>query len=550
MSIGSCRWPRRVGAVVLALTAVLAAGCARSDGAASHSSVGPRAVALNADVVRTGSGLLKGTVGPDHRLFQGIPYAAPPVGPLRWQPPAPMPAWPGVRDAVRRGPWCIQPDAADVDPISEDCLTLNVWTPTGSAAEPLPVMVWIHGGSFMRGAGDIYHAQRLAVRGRVIVVTINYRLGALGFLADPALGNPGNYGLADQQAALRWVRDNIDEFGGDPDKVTIAGESAGGMSVCDHLAAPDSAGLFRAAIIQSGPCQAQVEVPDAQRISREYTESLGCGDRATAPQDPDEQIASCLRALPPDRLAKPLWYSRFGTDHLSGPVVGTALLPKDPVRVFREPPGEGGPAGKPVLLGVNRDEFALFVALRYLRVGQEITAAEYPDELGDTFGRDSAAAVAEHYPPGRFDGSVSLAYAAAATDDIFACLADRMARGLVAGAPVYGYEFDDPHAPAPELFDQVPFPIGATHSLEMRYLFDIGGAPPLDPAQRRLSDQMIEYWTGFVVTGAPIAVDQPDWPAIGNGPDRRWMSLRTDGSRMITDYAAEHQCDFWATVRS
>ncbi|MCV7084579.1 carboxylesterase/lipase family protein [Mycolicibacter hiberniae] len=550
MSIRSCRRVARAGVLVLALTAVLAAGCASSDGAASQPGVGPRAVALNADVVRTGSGLLRGSVGPDHRLFQGVPYAAPPVGPLRWQPPAPMPAWPGVREAVRRGPWCIQPDAGDADPTSEDCLTLNVWTPTGSAAEPLPVMVWIHGGSFMRGAGDIYHAQRLAVRGRIVVVTVNYRLGALGFLADPALGDPGNYGLADQQAALRWVRDNIDAFGGDPDKVTIAGESAGGMSVCDHLAAPESAGLFRAAIIQSGPCQAQVEVAQAQQISREYTESLGCGEHGRGHDYPDEQIASCLRALPPDRLAKPLWYSRFGTDQLSGPVIGTKLLPKDPVRVFQESPHEGGPAGRPVLLGINRDEFTMFVALRYLRVGREITATEYPGELDDTFGPDHAAAVAQHYPPARYRGSVSLAYAAAATDDIFACLADRMAGGLAAGAPVYGYEFDDPHAPAPDLYDRVPFPVGATHSLEMRYLFDIGGAPPLDPAQRRLSDQMIEYWTGFVVTGAPIAVEQPDWPVVGPGPQRRWMSLRTDGSRVITDYAVEHQCDFWAGVRN
>lgn len=548
MSIGSCRRGLRVGVVAAVLTAALVAGCARSDGAASHPGVGPRAVALNADVVRSSAGLLKGNVGPDHRLFQAIPYAAPPVGPLRWQPPAPMPAWPGVRDAAKRGPWCIQPDTAEADPISEDCLTLNVWTPTGSAAEPLPVMVWIHGGSFMAGAGDIYQAQRLAVRGRIVVVTINYRLGALGFLADPALGEPGNYGLADQQAALRWVRDNIGEFGGDPAKVTIAGESAGGMSVCDHLAAPDSAGLFRSAIIQSGPCQAQPEAPEARRISRDYTESLGCAVRGTAEQDPAEEIASCLRALPPDRLAKPLWYARFGTDQLSGPVTGTPLLPKDPVRAFQESP-DGDTARKPVLLGVNRDEFTMFVALRYLRVGQEITAAEYPDELIDTFGRDYGAAVAEHYPPSRFGGSVSLAYAAATTDDIFACLADRMARGLAGRAPVFGYEFDDPHAPAPEMYEQVPFPIGATHSLEMRYLFDIGGAPPLDPAQRRLSDQMIEYWTGFVVTGAPIAVGQPDWPPIGTGPDRRWMSLRTDGSRMVSDFAAEHQCDFWATIR-
>ncbi|CAJ1503055.1 carboxylesterase family protein [[Mycobacterium] kokjensenii] len=549
MSIGSCRRGLRAGIVVLALTAVLAIGCVRSDGAISRPSISPRAVALNADVVRTGSGLLKGVVGPDHRLFQGIPYAAPPLGPLRWQHPAPMPAWPGVRDAAKRGPWCIQPDAAEVDPISEDCLTLNVWTPTGSAAEPLPVMVWIHGGSFIRGAGDVYHAQRLAVRGRIVVVTINYRLGALGFLADPALGEPGNYGLADQQAALRWVRDNIGEFGGDPDKVTIAGESAGGMSVCDHLAAPDSAGLFRAAIIQSGPCQAQLDVPEAQRLSREYTESLGCGAPGRSGQEVDEQITSCLRSLSPERFTEPLWFARFGTERLSGPVIGVPSLPKDPVQVFRESPDDGGPARKPVLMGVNRDEFTLFVALQHLRVGREMTAAEYPEELRDVFGDGLAAAVAEHYPPSAFGGSVSLAYAAATGDDVFACPADRMARGLTAGAPVYGYEFDDPRAPAPEMFDRVPFPVGATHSLEMRYLFDIGGAPPLNPEQRRLSDQMIEYWAGFVVTGAPIAVGEPDWPALGPGAERRWMSLRTDGSRLTSDFAADHQCDFWATVR-
>ncbi|MEB3051965.1 carboxylesterase family protein [Mycolicibacter sp. MYC123] len=535
MSIGL--W-RRAGlrAGAMALVGVLAAGCATSDGAQSQPGVPHRAVALNADVVRTGTGLVRGVVGPDHRLFQGIPYAAPPVGPLRWQPPGPMSAWPGVRDAAKPGPWCIQPDTAEVDPISEDCLTLNVWTPTGSSAQPLPVMVWIHGGSFMRGAGDIYGAQRLVDRGRVVVVTINYRLGALGFLADPALGEVGNYGLADQQAALRWVRDNIGEFGGDPAKVTIAGESAGGMSVCDHLAAPDSAGLFRAAIIQSGPCAEQVEVLEARRISREYTESLGCADPAGM------GIAECLRALPADRFAKPLWYARFGTDRLSGPVIGTPSLPTDPMRVF----AEGTAARVPVLVGINREEFTLFVALRYLREGREITAAEYPDELGYRFGPSDGAAVAEHYPPARFGGSTSLAYAAVATDEIFACVADRMTDGLTGGAPVYGYQFDDPHAPAPEIYDQVPFKIGSTHSLEMRYLFDVGGAPTLNPDQRRLSDQMIEYWTGFVGTGAPVGVGQPEWPEIGTGG---WMALRTDGNKMVTDFATQHQCAFWAGIR-
>ncbi|MBS9534908.1 carboxylesterase family protein [Mycobacterium sp. M1] len=544
MPIGSTRRHRglRAGVAALAFIAVLTgAGCADPAGPAPSNP--SRAVALNADVVHTATGLVRGQVGPDHRLFQGIPYAAAPVGALRWRPPEPAAAWRGVRDAVKPGPWCIQPDVAPEDPISEDCLTLNVWTPAGSAAEPLPVMVWIHGGSFMRGSGDIYHSQRLAVRGRVVVVTINYRLGALGFLADPALGEPGNYGLADQQAALRWVHENIAGFGGDPTKVTIAGESAGGMSVCDHLAAPYSAGLFRAAIIQSGPCQTQVDAPTAQRLSREYTETLGCGPRDRS----DRGVEACLRALPADRLTEPLWYARFGNDRLSGPVVGVPTLPTDPVRVMTD----GDAVRVPVLLGVTHDEFTLFEVLRSMRLGREIGAAEYPGLLAETFGAGDGTAVLEHYPASRYGGSSSQAYAAAATDDIFACLADRMADALVRSAPaVYAYEFDDPHAPAPEIFREAPFPLGASHSLEIRYLFDVGGAPALDAAQRRLSDEMVEYWTGFVTTGTPAGVGQPDWPTVGTDPlNARWMSLRPNGSRVVTDFGAEHQCGFWAGLQ-
>ena len=219
-------------------------------------------------------------------------------------------------------------------------------------------------------------------------------------------------------------------------------------------------------------------------------------------------------------------------------------------------PGEPGTAlielaaPVPVLIGINRDEFTLFVALRYLRVGREITAEEYPGVLADTFGEPDSAAVLRHYPPERHSGSVSLAYAAAATDDVFACVADRMAAGLSKSAPaVYGYEFDDPRAPAPQMFQQLPFPIGASHSLELRYLFDIGGAPPLDSAQRRLSEQMIDYWSQFVIAGAPAVTGQPEWPtlkAVAGGD--RWMSLRADGSRLITDFAADHRCPFWAGV--
>jgi para-nitrobenzyl esterase len=534
------------GAAALLLTGVLATGCGRGDSAVPQPPNPAGETSLNAAVVHTAGGMVRGVVASDHRLFEGIPYAAPPVGRLRWQSPRPAARWPGVRDAGKPGPWCVQPavdSLASADSTSEDCLTLNVWTPTGKVLERRPVLVWIHGGSFVKGSGDIYDARRLTTRGDIVVVTINYRLGALGFLADPALAPPsdvaGNYGLADQQAALRWVRDNIVNFGGDPAKVTIAGESAGGMAVCDHLVAPDSAGLFRAAIIQSGPCQAQVGPGTAQRISRDYAASVGCADQATA--------ATCLRALPADDLTEPLWYASFGTDRLSGPTIRTPALPVDPVKAF----ADGAAARVPVLIGTNRDEFTMFVALRYLREGGEISAAEYRAVLTETFGDRNSAAVLAHYPAEKFGGNASLAYAAAATDDIFACLADRMADGLARSAPaVYAYEFDDPHAPAPEIYQQVPFPIGASHSLDIHYLFDGGGLAPLDPAQRRLSDQMIDYWSHFVTTGAPKVAGEPEWPTVGTNPaDDPWMSLRTDGSRVVTDFAAEHQCRFWATIR-
>ncbi len=525
---------------MLVTAAVVAAGCGQGSGATPQPVyAGP----LDAAIVRTSSGLVRGEVAADYRLFQGIPYATPPVGALRWQAPRPAARWSGLLDASKPGPQCTQESARDSragKPSSEDCLTLNVWTPSvGPLGEKRPVMVWIHGGGFVNGSGDVYHARRLAADGRIVVVTINYRLGALGFLAHPALGradDAGNYGLADQQAALRWVRDNIADFGGDPGRVTVAGESAGGMSVCDHLVAPGSAGLFRAAIIQSGPCQAQVDVATARRRSLDYAASVGCGGGATA--------AVCLRALPATTLARPPWYAHIGdSDALSGPATGSVVLPGAPTAAFAA--GQGRRV--PVLVGVNHDEFTMFAALRYRRLGRGVTPAEYPRVLNDVFGSDGRVVLA-HYPPGRYGGDVSLAYSAALTDGAFACVADRMAGFLARHAPVYAYEFDDPHAPAPDPLRQAPFPVGASHSLELRYLFDVGGAPPLDAAQRALSDQMIAYWSRFVTVGAPAAAGQPDWPAL-DGDHGPLMSLRPDGSRLVTGYAESHQCPFWATLK-
>lgn len=491
-------------------------------------------------MVHISTGTLRGTVAPDHRLFAGIPYAAPPLGPLRWRSPAPAVPWQGEREATRAGPRCLQDPGGDLElgrQTDEDCLTLNVWTPP-VAHDKRPVMVWIHGGAFVNGSGALYDARRLAARGDIVVVTVNYRLGTMGFLAHPSLGEPGdvgNYGLADQQAALRWVRDNIAEFGGDPSQVTVAGESAGGMSVCDHLVAPGSAGLFRAAIIQSAPCQAQATLPVAEQRSLAFAADLGCPDPATA--------AACLRALPADKLRKPVWFVGIGADDLTGPVTGTKALPVDPVRAI----ADGRAARVPVLIGTNRDEFTLFVAMRYLH-GDRYGPEQYPGLLADTFGAD-AAQVGGRYPIDRYGSdpraSVPLAYAAAVTDGDFACLADRMARDLAGLGPVYAYEFNDRRAPTPEALQTLPFPVGASHSLELRYLFDVGGAPPLSPPQQTLSDEMVDYWSAFVTGGAPTASGAAEWPRFGDGS---YLSLQPDGNRVGTQFARDHQCAFWADL--
>ena len=401
------------------------------------------------------------------------------------------------------------------------------------------MLVWIHGGAFLNGSGDVYNARSLTSRGDIVVVTINYRLGALGFLAHPALGpagDVGNYGLADQQAALRWVRDNIAGFGGDPDKVTIAGESAGGMSVCDHLVAPGSAGLFQAAIMQSAPCQLQSTCRPRRR------RAWNTRPRRGAPIRPRRRnaCARCRRTS----CSAPWCIGRIGTEVLSGPVTGTATLPVDPVAGF----AEGRAARVPVLIGNTADEFNLFTALRYLN-GRAMDAAQYPELLAEAFGPD-AAAVAEHYPPDRFGGSVPLAYSAAMTDGDFACAADRIADALTKAEPVYAYEFNDRNAPAPEPFREAPFPVGASHSLELRYLFDMGGAPPLNPAQQRLSgadDRLLEpvrqHWVAEC--GGPAQLARPRQHRVGRA------NVVAAGRQSRHHHVRQaHQCPFWASLKA
>ena len=240
----------------------------------------------------TGDGAVRGVAVPGGYAFRGLPYAAPPTGNLRWRPPQPPASWNGIRDATQYAPSCLQkPNLFQPPgPKSEDCLYLNVSTPTLRRDAMRPVLVWIHGGGFTQDGALNYDGTKLAANG-IVVVTINYRLGALGFLAHPALasrpgGPAGNYGLMDQQEALRWVKHNVAHFGGDPGNVTIAGQSAGGLSVLAHLVSTGSRGLFQRAIVQSGAFALnQVPLADAEAFGKTFAGQVGCGD----------QTAECLR---------------------------------------------------------------------------------------------------------------------------------------------------------------------------------------------------------------------------------------------------------------
>ena len=505
-------------------------------GAISFLGAGP-AAAGDTSIVPTENGLVRGTVTDTTRLFQRIPYAAPPVGALRWAAPQPAASWQGVRDATTPAPACAQAASVLSGVVSrggsttEDCLFLNVFTPR-QARPLLPVMVWIHGGGFTSGAAGDYDATALTVSGPVVVVTVNYRLGPFGFLALPGLsaeasdGSSGNFGLQDQQAALRWVRRNILAFGGNPLDMTIFGESAGGLSVCAHLASPTAAHLFQRMITESGPCAARLPtLATAQNTGTAFAGRVGCTDPAT-------QVA-CLRALP---VAAVLAGGGVG-----GPNVGGAILP----RQIPDAIASGSFNRVPVMEGTNHDEDRLFVALQFDLQGRPVTAAQYPALIAAQFGANAPQVLAQ-YPLASF-ANPSLALSTVVTDARFACgarLADQL---LSAHVSTFAYEFNDPNALEFIVQDPV-MPLGAFHASELAYLFRIpAGAAAFTPDQLALSDQMIRYWTRFATHGNPNGAGSPGWPHFTSENDR-FQSLAPAATGSITTFAADHKCAFWASL--
>ena len=513
------------------------------------------------DVVKTRSGAVRGLGRGAYRVFEGMPYAAPPVGRLRWRPPELAAHWNGVRDATRPGSPCAQvplsvlpggkailPGASNLTgSTSEDCLYLNVWTPA-RATHARPVFVWFHGGNDIYGAGSDYDGSRLTVEGGVVVVTVNYRLGPLGYLALPGLSahspdhTSGDYGLMDQVAALRWVRSNIASFGGNPNQVTVGGQSAGAWASCDLIASPAARGLFERAILESGTCAAGGSGSNAtspistlgaaEAAGQTFAASVGCNDAATQ--------LSCLRALPASKLISGELAATWGAN------TGPAVLPISPAAAW----AKGQINRVPVLVGTTHDEyrFRTFVNVDFLG-GGPLTPATYVTRVQQE-SPGNAGAVLAKYPASAYP-SPDLAYATDKTDSLYACPAHADDLLYATRVPVYAYEFDDQHAPP---FFDAPrnIPQGAFHASEVDYLFPFHDLTPLTASQRQLSRAMVGYWSHFIASGNPNAPGLPSWPRFGR-PTRH---VTASGSKLIQElkpgavrpsgsFVSDHQCGFW-----
>ncbi len=479
-------------------------------------------------------GRLLGVLDGDVLRFGGVPYAAPPTGPRRWAPPAPAQRWSGERDATAPGPRCPQLAAAPGTPhataasTDEDCLTLDVTVPAATPpGADLPVLVWLHGGGFGAGAGSDYDPRRLATAGPMVVVTVNYRLGALGFLALPGLAGAGAFGLLDQQAALGWVQRNIAGFGGDPARVTLAGESAGADGVCAQLASPGAAGLFAGAILQSGGCGPanviDTIVPGtgpagdtwkplvvAERLGAAAADQVGCAD------------LDCLRDRPVAELTGI-------TGVYWSPAVGTPALPSRPSDVLSAMPPV------PVLAGTTRDEGTLFVAAFLPGVDDR----RLRDLLAAAAAGDRAREVGGLYRPG--ERSPARVWADVVTARAYACPTLRTHAALAARGPVFAYEYADRDAPSP--FAALPGDLadGVAHGAEIPALFDLRPGPAADPDRQQAADALVATWARFVTTGNP----GDGWAAwSGDGP---LTTITADGAvpGPASAVAAEHRCDLW-----
>jgi para-nitrobenzyl esterase len=449
--------------------------------------------------VMTADGAVAGQRQGGVDVYRGIPFALPPLGAWRWRSPQPVPPWQGVRDASQFAPACMQQGVSmpgETTPaVSEDCLYLNVWAPPRRPGQRLPVIVWIHGGGYVNGSASmpLYHGDRLARKG-VLVVTIAYRLGALGFLAHPALSaesphlSSGNYGLMDQIAALEWVQRNIAAFGGDPHRITIAGQSAGAMSVSALLVSPRAKGLFQRAIAQSGGIFEPPQLApgyllvNAERDGARYMESLGVA------------TLEAMRKLPAERLT--------GGNAISHPVIEPDVLPLSPYDAYVQ----GRYHDVPLLIGSNSEEASALVDVSAVR------ADRFEADISASFGALPPALLAAY--PHATDAQAREARLGFERDLRFGWDMWAWARLAQSGhSAVYYYSFAQrPPFPAGSVYAGW----GASHFAELWYMFDHLGQAPWTwrAADRRLAATMSGYWVQFAATGDPNGKGLPHWPVF------------------------------------
>jgi para-nitrobenzyl esterase len=505
--------------------------------------------------VDTGAGRLEGALEQGVHAFKGIPYAAPPVGELRLQPPARPTQWEGVRPAHDYGEVVIQQPMPGIfgelgtpqNPAGDDCLNLNVWTPDPGAAG-LPVLVWIHGGAFYAGSGidDVYNGAAFA-RDGVVAVSINYRLGVQGFwnLAEhfPQLKDSGNLGMLDQIAALEWVQENIAAFGGDPAQVTIAGESAGGMSVTTLMAMPRAAGLFRRAVPQSGAGHNGISAPTASMIAGHMLDMLGVrpGDLDALAAVPADVLLQTQVKLG-DELSATRDPGRFGEAAASAmafqPTYGTDLLPERPVDAI----AAGASADVALLLGTTKEEALIFLVEFQEMFSEELVDATMQAVFGPA-GRSGAEAL-ERYRTNRPDAAMHELVAAVETDRMFTVPALRLADAKVRHDPdVWLYRFDWRTPIRDGAF-------GAHHFAEVPFVFDqldnpqargfLGDAPP-----RELADAMHGAWVAFASNGDPNHDGLPPWPRYE--PERR-PTMLLDEVCTVAEAPAADEIALWEGV--
>ncbi len=507
----------------------------------------PQARTAQGDVVGRFDGLIS--------TYLGIPYAAPPVGNLRFAPPQPHAAWTTPVLATRYGSPCPQTDRLHSGSSNEDCLFLNVYTPA-IGVRNRPVMVFFHGGSFNSGNGGVtagspdYDGVDIANRSGAVVVTLNYRLSLLGFLATAGLDADnrrpsGNYGLQDQQQALRWVQQNIAAFGGDPRNVTIFGQSAGGISVLYQVVSPDAAGLFSRAIIESSDDGNSVTLPAVETAYNPVITALGC--------DPAHNTVACLRAVP---VANFLALETAGIN--GGPFLDGRTVPAAPAALI----ASGRFNRVPIVAGTVANEGSYFVAVatNAANLNAALTATQVTSTVNADF-PTGASQILATYPFANYltPGDT---LAAIATDSFFSCPTDHIRTLAASYTPVWGYEFNQPN---PVLNFPVPSAPGVTrgdsHTTELAYVFGHDGAGrPLTGADARLSRQIIDYWISFATAGnpnttddlfgpigIPIAApeDRPFWPSYA--PAGTLLSLASSPSPE-TGFAARHHCALWASL--